>query len=34
MEASYNIFSYYYDDLTRNINYRELAKYLDILIKI
>ena len=33
MEASYNIFSYYYDDLTRNINYRELAKYLDILIK-
>lgn len=33
METSYNIFAHYYDDLTKNINYQDLAEYFHTLIK-
>lgn len=33
MGANYNIFARYYDDLTKNINYQDLAEYFHIIIK-
>ena len=33
METNYNIFARYYDDLTKNINYQDLAEYFHTIIK-
>ena len=34
MKDSYSIFARYYDKLTENINYQDLAEYFNTLIKI